>query len=316
MILSSFEERWLDVKATEGKNSVKRVNNKHVLDIYIGYDVLGRHIFVLLSSFNPRVTINSKSISVESTKREDGRFATCFTLIERMQEPAFFRLCWDLFEYSSKASNEQSGVSMIQQRFKIWQKLLQKGSDGLLENNVIKGLIGELLFLYRYCIPNFGVDMAINSWIGLDKADKDFVFSDTWYEVKALDTSAVSVNISSLEQLESKLDGYLVFVFLNKTSYEDTNRISLYMIVEKVRRCLADYPEALIKFDSNLIKIGYLHKMDYDNLNFTLCKSDFYLINQTFPKISKSELASGIGSAKYTIDISAISNWRIADESI
>ena len=46
------------------------------------------------------------------------------------------------------------------------------------------GIIGELLFLKDTMIPTFGVEKAIESWMGPEKTHKDFSFDDKWIEIK------------------------------------------------------------------------------------------------------------------------------------
>ena len=80
------------------------------------------------------------------------------------------------------------------------------------------GLIGELLFLRDYMIPTYGEDNALLSWSGSELTHKDFSLKDCWYEVKAISTGKGSVRISSLEQLQSSIEGELAVFQLEKMS--------------------------------------------------------------------------------------------------
>lgn len=309
MTLSEFERRWLDVTCNVGTLTVKRVNNIHVLDLYVGFDSQGRNVFILVSSKNPKLGVNSKSIVVSTTKRADESYVSSFILIDSSQQTVFFRLCYDLFEFTSRAENEMLGIKMLKKRFRVWQRLLQKGADNLLPNSVIKGLIGELLFMKDFCFTKYGVEQTINAWIGAHSADKDYVFSDTWYEIKSLDTSSSSVGISSLEQLDCGNNGYLVLMYLNKTSIEDTQRVSLFSLVNKIREIIADDYESMVSFEGALIEVGYLHLIEYDNYAYQFCGSKKYMVDKEFPKITREALPRSIINAKYSLDIASIEEW-------
>ena len=43
-----------------------------------------------------------------------------------------------------------------------------------MNDNEVMGLIGELLFMQDYMIPHYGVNMALDSWMGPEKTHKDY----------------------------------------------------------------------------------------------------------------------------------------------
>ena len=56
--------------------------------------------------------------------------------------------------------------NIILNRLKLWHKFLKRKKSDILNEEQIKGLIGELLFLKDKIIPKYGAENGIN--IGLD----------------------------------------------------------------------------------------------------------------------------------------------------
>ena len=98
----------------------------------------------------------------------------------------------------------------------------------------IMGLIGELLFLKDYSFGKYGMRSAILGWSGTEPTHKDFSYDDEWYEIKCIDTHKTAVNISSLEQLDSVVDGKLVIIKLEKMS-ASFDGLSLNKLIKEVK---------------------------------------------------------------------------------
>ncbi len=105
-------------------------------------------------------------------------------------------------------------------------KKLFRPNNGGMNDNEVMGLIGELLFMQDYMIPHYGVDMALDSWMGPEKTHKDYSTESVWYEIKAISAGKDSVKISSLEQLDGDDEGYLAIYCLEK----DESNIQWYKI--------------------------------------------------------------------------------------
>ena len=90
-------------------------------------------------------------------------------------------------------------------RYKNWQKFLQYMKGDVMSFQRQKGLLGELLYLKEILI-SMDKEAAVEAWVGPEGSDQDFVFSDTWTEVKSVALSAESVSISSLQQLYQEKD--------------------------------------------------------------------------------------------------------------
>ena len=186
--------------------------------------------------------------------------------------------------------------------------MLRKNISGLLSFSEIKGLIGELVFLKSVLFDKYGKTIALQSWIGPDKADQDFVCSDKWYEVKATVSGASTIKISSIEQLDTENDGELVIVYLDKTSYANPNRITLNNIVDEVEKSLDNGEQRRLLGDI-LIRQGYVHRSEYDEHGFVCTSISRYAVTQEFPTLRKQNIPSEVANANFLLSIPAIRDY-------
>jgi hypothetical protein len=262
---------------------------------------------VTLKANRERAT-SSKTIAVDFFKRTDGRNSIRFSLEDDDLRDIFYKFCEDIIE-STRSSDPNDGFSPIVRRWDTWINFFQRTALPLSESEII-GLIGEIHFLQTAMIEKYGIDRALESFIGIDKAHKDFEIDHTWYEVKTIHNGVRAVKISSIEQLDSDIAGNLEVITLDQgTSGTDSN-ITLNSIVRHFREQLNQ--TQLIDFDEKLRKANYMEDERYDDYNYLFIKRDEYGVADGFPRITSGMLPTGITKATYEIDISAIQQYKVA----
>ncbi len=296
----------------EDFNSFKRVDETHPLDIYIGTDNFSRRTLFFISDNEPINMSSSQIINVSAGKRADSRWGVSFTLLDNKYEDIFDRFCNDIIESSRSIVDKARGSEYICNRYIKWQNMLSKSKGELLSSSSIKGLIGEIFFLKKYLIPLYGQDIALNSWIGPEKADQDFVCPNTWYEVKSTDSGTKEVSIASIEQLDVTSKGELVIVYLDKTSNADNSKITINKIFEEVRDSLEN-DDLKNKLSGILLNLGYFPRPEYDEPAYKFSKMERYLVNEKFPSMRRNNLPQAIVNSKYQLSISLINNFLKVD---
>lgn len=292
----------------DGIDSFQRVDNTHILDLYIGIDNMSRYTLFLISENEPRQMFSSQIINVQIGQRNDKQWGISFSLINNRFEDIFCHFCSDIIESSRLLKSKKKGAEYIVSRYLRWQDMLSKYKGGLLSQSEIKGLIGELYFLKEYLIPLYGEEVAVNSWIGPEKADQDFVCENTWYEVKSTVSGAESIRISSIEQLDKQNDGRLVIAYLDKTSYADESKITLNSICNEVYDTLStDLLKQ--KLSDILLNLGYYCRPEYDEFLYKFTKLDKYVVNKDFPCMRREPTSHAVINAKYELSVSFISNF-------
>ena len=291
-----------------GIDSFQRIDDTHILDIYLGIDNMSRYTLFLISECEPLQMYSSQIISVQAGIRKDKQWGISFSLINNGFEDIFFHFCTDIIESSRILTKKEKGSEFVCARYNNWQNMLTKYKGGLLSPGAIKGLIGELYFLKEFLIPLYGQEKAVYSWIGPDKADQDFVCGDTWYEVKSTVSGGETIKISSIEQLDTSNDGELVIVYLDKTSCTDNLKITLNSIYQEVYDSLST--ELLKqKLGDIILNLGYYQRGEYDEYMFRFSKIDRYTVGAGFPCIRKTMLPSTVVNAKYELSISHIDSF-------
>lgn len=304
--MSAIAKEMFDV--AQGIDSFRRVDEEHPLDIYLGKDASARTSMLLISKSVPMQIYSSHLIGITIGKRTDGAWALSFSLLDNQYQDMFFHFCDDIINSTREVKDKVQGTTFVCLRYLKWQEMLKKNSSGLLNFSEIKGLIGELVFLKEFLFDKYGKNIALQSWIGPDKADQDFVCADSWYEIKATVSGSATIKISSIEQLDTVNDGELVVVYLDKTSYANPNRITLNGIVDEIEKSLDNGEQRQLLRDI-LIRQGYIHRNEYDEHGFVCTIINRYAVTQSFPALRKKDIPTAIANSNYLLSLSAIQDF-------
>ncbi|MCR2823319.1 PD-(D/E)XK motif protein [Lederbergia panacisoli] len=296
---------------TYNANAFVRIDASHSLEWYIGYENINQKVLLLVAEYESDTLPSSKSIQVSSGKRVDGNWVLSFKLIRAEQEDVFIRLCSDLIESSRNQQNNLSGLEFVISRYNQWAKLMEIYKTGVLSESIQKGLIGELYYLKEVIEGGMSLGVAVNGWLGPEKADQDFIFSDGWHEIKVVGLSSNVVTISSLEQFDSTLPGELIIYFLDKTAHYDINGFTLHSLISEIWECLSSHREAFNNFNEKLLQIGYIDLPEYQKQFYRLGKVCKYEVDDKFPKLVKGNVPNQIVSAGYQLSIQAIEPWKV-----
>lgn len=289
------------------QESYSRYDGEHPFDVYLGIDHDGRKSLALVMNARRERITSTQTINAQFFKRDDGQLMLCFSLVDDQLRDIFYKFCEDIIE-STRLCRKEDGFAPAVERWETWIKFFAKTSLPLSENEIL-GLIGEIYFLQNVMMPKYGQDVALDSYIGTDRAHKDFEVNDTWYEVKSIHNGVRTVKISSIEQLDSKEVGQLEIITFDQSTPTYENNITLNNVISGFRNSLDRKWQ--LKFDEKMRKAGYLEDERYDEFNFLFVKVDEYTVSSDFPKLSKNELPNGITKASYEIDISAIQGYKV-----
>ncbi|KZL93937.1 PD-(D/E)XK motif protein [Clostridium magnum] len=302
-------KKWNEIPFYGG--GYKRIDETHPLEWYIGYEDINQKTILLLTDNDPGNISSSKSIIASTGQRVDGKWAISFRLIKKDNEDVFTHLCWDIIESSRDKSLGLATVDYIIERYNKWLKLMEHQRADLMDDACRKGLIGEMLFLQENIENGMDIQVAIDGWIGPDGADQDFVYANGWTEIKCTGISTDSISISSKEQLDAELPGWICVYFLDKTASENTIGFTLVEKVEQLRNVFTNNIKAREIFENKLFKYGYVDRKEYNEQRYKSGGKNEYRIDDNFPRLIKSNIPSQIISAKYNISLASIEDWRI-----
>ena len=303
-----LEQQWNTINYKDG--GFLQIDTEHPLEWHIGYLSIKQKALLLISDVEIDVIDSSKSISVRRARREsDNRWTLTFELLRDEQQDVFIILCNDIIEYSRTAINPVDALELVISRYKKWSRLLEHQRNGLMDEAARKGLIGELLLLNQLLANGYTPLVAVQGWIGADGADQDFIYADSWHEVKSIGVSATSVSISSLEQLDNEDDGELVVMRIDKSAPERRGAFSLNEIVLTVKDSLQDNADAIDVFQNKLSAYGYIDLPEYSMQKYYYSGCQKYHVNATFPKLVRVNVPQQVNSVKYDLNLPALTNW-------
>ena len=305
MTFNKLKEKW-EAMPVYG-NAFFLIDSTHQIDINIGYEKFNQKTLLIRNSGIVSELLSSKSIAASNYQFSDGTWVLSFRLVQSDNEEVFLRFCWDIIESSRDIS--ENIIDFIVQRYLKWQRLMEYKRPDILPLARQKGLIGELMFLTE-CTKTMGLQKALESWCGPEGADQDFIYDDTWTEVKAVAMASATISISSLEQLDTDIDGSLMLYRIDKTTDTDGNGFTLKDIVQNTRVLFSDNLKCRELFDLRLFQYGYKDIFEYGKQKYRFCGAEGYRVDGTFPKLTRNNIAYQIISARYAIDLASIAAFR------
>jgi len=313
-----LQKQWDSIDYKSG--GFLQIDTLHPLEWFIGYQDISnvrRKTLLIISRAPIDIVESSKSMDVVRRRKEDGRWTLAFELINTEQEGVFSVFCCDMIEHSRKAKNEPTALVLAISRYKHWSRLLRTHSKGMMDESTCKGLIGELLFLEEKLHSSTDAEkntdkyIIVNGWVGGDNADQDFMYTDSWFEIKTVGISAEKVTISSLEQLDRTDYGELVVIYVDKANREGS--FSLNELVTRIKNLLLSESDidSLELFESKLTTYGYIDLFEYGQQKYFHFNTKKYRVDDTFPKLTTKLVHIAITSLKYEINLPSVETWQI-----
>lgn len=294
-----------DFELAYGANSWKRVGDTHPIDLYFGKDDKGRCAIEYTGEFKINKKICSSSvIEINHYKTNSGKKSIIFSLLDNSLLRPFCSFLNTMIDSTIHFSlSDQEAYLAVCNVYFTMQKMFRSNTD-LLSEAEIKGLIGELLFLRDELIPSVGTSKAIGSWSGAEKTRKDFALDTEWHEIKTINFGKETVHISSIEQLDSQIEGNLVIYQLEKMA-EEFDGIKLNNVIESLLGCIP----AIHDKDVLLCKLReakYSYDKRYDEFVYSLRAIDTYRVDNNFPRIRRSSIPNAIAKASFDLNIAQI----------
>lgn len=291
--------------------SFKRVSSTHPLDLYLGYNEIGKKTLALIIENVEMAFQSTKLIEVKITTRQDGKKAVRFSLLDDTETDIFYKFCEDIIE-NTKNANQSDSLKIINSRWNRWLNMFKNPHLLIMGEKEIRGLIGELVFLRDYLFKEYTVEKAIESWVGSQGSHKDVEIEDTWYEIKTCYQSSKSVTISSVEQLDSKNDGYLCIIELEDSNRYVKGHLSLNKLIKQINDMILDINLQNI-FLKKVNDAGYSYFEEYDNYIYFCKDIKKYLVNNKFPRLRKQDLPKEIATVSYELLIPNLKDFLKED---
>lgn len=311
---------WDQIKKPKVDFNVRLVGESHPLRLYWGRDTQGRYLFIFVSA--PETILDRKSlpnlsgISVAvASSASDCKLV--LILNDTVNWELFYSLCEDLVLATSRTEKDSHGIIIILRRLSRWQAFLRREHPGILSDEAIKGLVGELLFLMDKVAQSFSWEESVSFWKGPEDAPQDFAVHDAAVEVKCQSGgSKPSVRISSAEQLTPQLPkGFLAVYTIASADPGNPEAFTLNRLVSEIRRKLhCESENTRERFEDMLYLSGYTTREEYDDAFFMRIALKCYQIVEGFPRIEMAAIPDGIEHLSYALRLESCAPFEGAPD--
>lgn len=309
---TNIKSLWDSINLDKTGVGFRRFDTTHVLDFYVGIDSDGRRALLLICPSEPAIQSDMRAVRVKRLERDDGRWSLFLVLEDIRLIELFSLFCEDLIESSRSNLDLFKSFSFVIGRLASWRQLFELGDMGLLSENQIRGLCGELSYL-RTLVESIGAMAAVKAWVGPSRADQDFQIEGHAWEIKTNRPGCDVIKISSETQLDTNIRSIdLVVVELGSCAGDSQGAFTLNSMVSGIQQLLMPDYEARLIFDNLLFKAGYIVRSEYDVLNFVVRNVAIFSVCVGFPSVTPQCLPVGVSRVKYEIDLAECESFRIS----
>lgn len=301
---------WDTLSSENSVSGFRRFDVTHVLDFYVGIDSEGRRALLLICPSEPSIQSDMRAVRVRSLERDDGRWSLFLVLEDVRLIELFSLFCEDLIESSRPLLDISNSFTFVLGRLASWRQLFERGDLGLLSENKIRGLCGELVYL-RTLVDSFGELDAVAAWVGPHLADQDFQIERHAWEIKTVRPGIKVVKVASEGQLDTKVRSIdLVVVELANCSIASHGAFTLNSLVNDIQKLLNFNYGARLKFENSLFQAGYIVRPEYDALNLVVRDISVYSVREGFPCITADGLPVGVNRVTYELNLLECESFR------
>lgn len=235
------------------------------------------------------------------------------TCIDRRLESVFTELASEVLK-RLKAGNSPSNA--VTGGIRDFRALLSQAHSDEVSDEVIAGLIGELVVLSRLCAKDIS---AVHAWTGPDSERHDFRHARHAIEVKtSLRADRKVISVHGVEQLSAPTDGTLVLFHVRIERTSD-GELSVGKLVDQLLGLGVHEPT----LRTRLGELGCHdhHAKEWNRRSFNLEGMHAYNVGAGFPAITRhsfalGELPSGLLNIAYDIDLQVASAFKLDEEGI
>ncbi len=305
--MKTYDELRQQWNSCHGQGQVL-VDSSHPLRMYLNINAEGNKEILIPVNRPEKRFKSTAAIGVRNYENKENKFLA-IELLQPILESEYVCLCYDLIESSRHYPTRTESLKALFEALKKWYYLLADPKRDILPEREIRGLLGELQYMLDELTSGKDEQAVISAWKIHKDASRDFIFDDSWSEIKTVESTKDYITISSIEQLDHDTPGTLVVFKLDRTEETDPTGISLNGMVEEVRGIIGFQAET--EFNQKILARGYTYNEQYDHLLFLFNGVSRYHVENDFPCITREMLPIAIIRAEYDLRLNQIERWRI-----
>jgi Putative PD-(D/E)XK family member, (DUF4420) len=311
---------WDDIDIPNADFNVRQVASKAVATCFWGRDRSGACLFIVELEGNhtqqyQKSYVTVHGINVDLRDRGANLQSLVLTLEKQVDQDLFEGLCRTLVVALERAADSASSLTIALSHIRRWKTFLSgRGQHMSIEE--VRGLFAELTFLQELLDWPVPDAIAIEAWLGPEKSHQDFIYRNIAVEIKSLSGAERStVRISSEDQLESLNESLFLRIYRLSSLADAKGAQSLNALVTDILGRLAQ-ADAIEAFERKLVAYGYAPLPIYDEPVFVIGKVVTYRVQQSFPRLVRSRLSTGLTSVTYDIKLEAITSYECDNSAV
>jgi len=291
-----------------------RINATSIPELYLALDIKGNRFLILQVPGN--IEVNCKSLEKEylSIEWHESTRLILIGLRDSSFSDLFNDLTISLFNKIKDISAPETYTWEYINTFHKWSDFFDNSSSALLTEPELKGLFGELVMLRHYLtdLNELSVDQVLTAWQGPFNKAQDFIFPGYNVEIKTKEIDEAHVTISSEYQLENESGKGLLLIVVNVLRQSDG--ITLQELIARIRSIILARGGDLSVFAGLIARSGlnFANAGRYNAFIWKISSIKIYDSNDnTFPKITSTQLMTGIKQVTYRIYEKALESFLI-----
>jgi hypothetical protein len=321
LMMSDERNPWEGISRPSSGIHVRKYDSHKSGDIFWAKSSDNTRMLVISLEGDQRDIYNECSIHIKGIRTdlrfydETGRQSLVLFLESAVDSDIFHDFCCALAGTIKAAENSSGIIFSTFQHIKRWKNFLSGGRQ-LLSPLQIRGLIGELLFLRQMLQAGYEPRKALESWVGPDGGNQDFIVGDAAVEIKTLfGRERGRVRISSEDQLETIQSKLFLKIFRLIEADKTDESFSLNSMVTELRSQMIATDDEDI-FDIKLNALSYSPIPFYNSPQFRCPEQFVFFVTDKFPRRIRSGLPVGISNVLYDISLESIKPFLCKDEII
>ncbi|MBM3454217.1 MAG: PD-(D/E)XK motif protein [Bacteroidetes bacterium] len=312
-----LKQKWSGLSenpVTSGFRSL-RISANCICELYLGISKKGKRCLILALPASKHLVfrgIQKENLSIAYFREKN---LIALELIDNDYQDLFDDLVLSMYHGIKNINHVDEYTNYFIQAFYRWSEFFEDKKSDLLSEDVIKGIMGELLVLKLLITEpeRPEINFLLKAWTGLYDKGNDFELETKNLEIKTKSLSGIDVKISSEFQLEvSPGKGLELFVVSLQSDFTAGIHIR-DLILEIMKVVQESYGDNTILWKALSQKnITAKNVSQYDRYRFNPVNWISYnCADENFPKLSRSNIPEETSSLEFTLRTNLLTSFII-----
>lgn len=308
MEYNSLEEKWSRIIINQEQNYTSiNLSDDLKVRLLIGFNKNSKRCLILSLLSNQKFDFTNDIREYISFEYFDDSGHLIVTLNDDRFQEQFNAFIYSTYRNLIAVELIKNAAFIFVDNYHKWREFFSNRNNNLLSDEEVLGLFGELVYLRKLLLETSAqlVNEKLEGWVGPYGKGHDFEFSDFDVEIKTKDHLKSFINISSEYQLEKNSDKDVILHIISVET-DRQNGQTLSDLIKEINDCLVMKFADISIFLKTLRKAGLIWDdlKKYDHKKFTVLSQNSYdCSTDNFPKLTKSNIPSGISNVKYFLSV-------------